>query len=181
MRHTACFTVSVYHIWSRHALFFLRFFWDTPESVRRWWYALGQATFPNAKRLYVNCDAGGSNGWRVHLWKYELALLAEEIGLEIHVSHFPPGTSKWNKIEHRLFCYISRNRAGKPLIDIRTVVNLIGSTTTKNGLKVRCVVDYNQYPTGIKISEKQMACIDIQYPDYDNSWNYIIYGFKKCI
>lgn len=151
------------------------------ESVRRWWYAIGRATFPNAKRLYMNCDAGGSNGWRVRLWKYELALLAEETGLEIHVSHFPPGTSKWNKIEHRLFCYISRNWAGKPLIDIQTVVNLIGSTTTKSGLKVRCVVDHNQYPTGIKISEKQMACIDIQYPDYDNSWNYIIYGFKKCI
>ena len=109
---------------------------------------IGRATFPGAKKLYINCDAGGSDGWRVHLWKYELAFLAEETGLEIHVSHFPPGTSKWNKIEHRLFCYISRNRAGKPLIDIQTVVNLIGSTTTKNGLKVRRVVDRNQYPTG---------------------------------
>ena len=151
------------------------------ESVRRWWYAIGRVTFPDAKKLYINCDAGGSNGWRVHLWKYELALLAGETGLEIHVSHFPPGTSKWNKVEHRLFCYISRNWEGKPLIDIQTIVNLIGSTTTKTGLKVRCVVDHNQYPTGIKISEKQMACIDIQYPDYDNSWNYIIHGFKKCI
>ena len=151
------------------------------ESVRRWWYAIGQATFPNARRLYINCDGGGSNGWKVHLWKYELALLAEETGLEIHVSHFPPGTSKWNKIEHRLFCYISRTWEGKPLIDIQTIVNLIGSTTTKTGLKVRCVVDYNKYPTGIKISDKQMACIAIQYPDNDNSWNYIIHGFKKCI
>ena len=139
-----------------------------PEKVILWTNLSLEKISSELKTRY-GIDAGKNKSIR---WKYELALLAEETGLEIHVSHFPPGTSKWNKIEHRLFCYISRNWAGKPLIDIRTVVNLIGSTTTKNGLKVRCVVDYNQYPTGIKISEKQMACIDIQYPDYDNSWNY---------
>ena len=106
------------------------------ESIRRWWNIIGKSTFPNSTRLYINCDGGGSNGWRVRLWKYELALLAEEISTEIHVSHFPPGTSKWNKIEHRLFCFITKNWAGKPLIDINTTVNLISSTKTEKGLRI---------------------------------------------
>ena len=148
------------------------------ESIRRWWNIVGQPTFPNAKRLYINCDGGGSNGWRMRLWKYELALLAEETGLEIHVSHFPPGTSKWNKVEHRLFCYITKNWAGKPLIDIDTIVSLISSTTTKNGLTVKCVVDTNTYPIGLKATDEMMSRIDIETTGPNESWNYIIRGFK---
>ena len=148
------------------------------ESIRRWWNIVGQPTFPDAKRLYINCDGGGSNGWRVRLWKYELALLAEETGLEIHVSHFPPGTSNWNKVEHRLFCYITKNWAGKPLIDIDTIVSLISSTTTKNGLTVKCVVDTNTYPVGVKANDEMMSQIDIETTGPNKSWNYIIRGFK---
>ena len=149
------------------------------ESIRRWWGTVGKATFPSASSIYINCDGGGSNGWRVRLWKYELAMLAEETGLEIHVSHFPPGTSKWNKVEHRLFCFITKNWAGKPLIDIKTTVNLISSTTNKNGLKVRCVVDENLYPTGLKLNDSEMEAIDMEKCDEMPSWNYIIRGFKS--
>lgn len=148
------------------------------ESIRRWWNIVGKPTYPDAKKLYINCDGGGSNGWRVRLWKYELALLAQETGLEIHVSHFPPGTSKWNKVEHRLFCYITKNWAGKPLIDVNTIVNLISSTTTSKGLVVKCVVDTNLYPTGIKADEDMMERIDIKKVGPNESWNYIIRGFK---
>ena len=148
------------------------------ESIRRWWNIVGKLTYPNTKKLYINCDGGGSNGWRVRLWKYELALLAEETDLEIHVSHFPPGTSKWNKIEHRLFCYITRNWAGKPLIDINTVVNLISSTTTDKGLIVKCVVDTNKYPTGLKADDDVMDKVDIEKVGPNESWNYVIKGFK---
>jgi len=121
------------------------------ESIRRWINIVGKETFSDFKVLYINCDGGGSNGWRVKLWKYELALLADEMDIEIHVSHFPPGTSKWNRIEHRLFCFITKNWQGKPLIDINTTVNLIASTNTKNGLKVKCVVDDKDYTVGMKI------------------------------
>ena len=148
------------------------------ESIRRWWRVVGHPTFPDAKKIFINCDGGGSNGWRVRLWKYELALLAEETGLEIHVSHFPPGTSKWNKIEHRLFCFITQNWAGKPLIDIQTTVNLIQSTTTEKGLTVRCEVDNGVYATGIKLDDDDFNKIDIEFVGPNLSWNYIIKGFK---
>ncbi len=148
------------------------------ESVRRWWEIVGKPTFPNAKRLYINCDGGGSNGWRTRLWKYELAIFAQETGIEVHVSHFPPGTSKWNKVEHRLFCYITKNWAGKPLIDINTIVNLISSTTTQKGLQVKCVVDTNTYQTGLKADDDMMSKIDIERVGPNESWNYIIRGFK---
>lgn len=148
------------------------------ESIRRWWEIVGKPTFPNAKRLYINCDGGGSNGWRSRLWKYELALFAQETGIEMHVSHFPPGTSKWNKVEHRLFCYITKNWAGKPLIDINTIVNLISSTTTQKGLQVKCVVDTNTYQTGLKADDDMMSKIDIERVGPNESWNYIIRGFK---
>lgn len=148
------------------------------ESIRRWWSIVGKPTFPNAKKLYINCDGGGSNGWRTRLWKYELALLAQETCLEIHVSHFPPGTSKWNKVEHRLFCYITKNWAGKPLVDINTIVNLISSTTTQKGLEVKCVVDTNTYQTGLKADDEMMSRIDIEKVGPNESWNYIIRGFK---
>ena len=148
------------------------------ESVRRWHKAVGQNTFPGAKKLYITCDGGGSNGSRSRLWKMELAKLSEDTGLEIHVSHFPPGTSKWNKIEHRLFCYITDNWAGQPLIDIKTVVNLIGSTTTTTGLKVICEVDEHSYETGIRVTDEEISEINIEYVGPNPKWNYIIRGLK---
>ncbi len=149
------------------------------ESIRAWWKYYGSINFPNAKRILINCDGGGSNGCRVRLWKEQLAMLAEETGLEIFVCHFPPGTSKWNKVEHRLFCYISRNWAGKPLIDIEAVVNFISNTTTSSGLKVNCRVDERQYQKGIKVSDERMASIDLIPNGKFERWNYSIRGFKK--
>lgn len=151
---------------------------DTPEfageSVRAWWNTVGKNTFPNAKRIYITCDNGGSNGSRIWLFKHYLQELSNATGLEIMVSHFPPGTSKWNKIEHRLFCYISKNWQGQPLIDIETVVNLISSTTTTTGLKVVCKVDTTFYETGIKITEEQKENINITFVGPNEKWNYII-------
>ena len=144
------------------------------ESVYRWWEAVGKNTFPETKRLYINCDGGGSNSSRRWIWKYQLQLLANKTGLEIEVSHFPPGTSKWNKVEHRLFCYISKNWQGQPLIDIETIVSLIGSMTTKKGLKVICQVDNNVYETGKKISEEEKESINIEFLEPCAQWNYII-------
>lgn len=144
------------------------------ESVYQWWEAVGKNTFPEAKRLYINCDGGGSNSSRRWIWKYQLQLLANKTGLEIEVSHFPPGTSKWNKVEHRLFCYISKNWQGQPLIDIETIVSLIGSTTTKKGLKVISQVDNNVYETGKKISEEEKESINIEFLEPFTQWNYII-------
>ena len=149
------------------------------ESIRRWWNIIGKASFPKADKLYVNCDGGGGNGSRVRLWKYALALLAQETGLEIHISHFPPGTSKWNKVEHRLFCYISRNWQGKPLIDIETTVNLIKSTKTESGLQVLCDVDENEYRNGIKIDDEVFEKISLIRDKSNPSWNYSITGFKN--
>ena len=149
------------------------------ESIRRWWNTVGKGTFPEAKRIYINCDGGGSNSSRSHQWKYELAKFAQETGLEIHVSHFPPGTSKWNKIEHRLFCYITKNWQGKPLIDIETTVNLIGSTTTTTGLKVICQVDDRHYDIAVKIPAQDLNNIDITRIGPNESWNYIIKGFVQ--
>jgi len=155
---------------------------DTAEfavnSILQWWLHIGKETYPDAKRLYINCDGGGSNGSRIHLWKTQLAEFAEFTGLEVHVSHFPPGTSKWNKIEHRLFCYISKNWAAQPLIDIQTVIDLIGSTTTEQGLKVKCVLDERDYPTGIKVQDEDYERIDIERIDPMPDWNYIIRGYK---
>lgn len=151
---------------------------DTPEfageSVYQWWQNIGKNTFPNAKRLYITCDGGGSNGSRVWLWKYYLQELSNDTGLEIHVSHFPPGTSKWNKVEHRLFCYISKNWQGQPLIDIETTISLIGSTTTKKGLTVKCRLDENHYETGKKITEEQKNQLNIIFNGPNEKWNYII-------
>lgn len=149
------------------------------QSVRSWWYDIGQYSFPDAKSLYITADGGGSNGSRNRLWKIELAKLADETGLEIEVSHFPPGTSKWNKIEHRLFCYISKSWEGKPLIDIVTVVRLITSTTTQKGLTVKCSVDNNIYETGMKVDDKELEKIEIEFLDPNKGWNYIIRGFKN--
>ena len=156
---------------------------DTAEfavnSILQWWLHIGKETYPKARRLYINCDGGGSNGSRLRLWKTQLAKFAEMTGLEVHVSHFPPGTSKWNKIEHRLFCFISKSWAGQPLIDIETVIDLIGSTTTKQGLKVKCILDENEYPTGIKVSDDEYDRVDIERIGPMPDWNYIIRGFFK--
>ena len=141
------------------------------NSILQWWLHIGKETYPNAKRLYITCDGGGSNGSRIHLWKAHIAQLAEKTGLEIHISHFPPGTSKWNKIEHRLFCFISRSWAGQPLIDIETVIDLIGSTTTQQGLTVKCVLDKNEYPTGIKVSDEAYNSINIERVAPMPDWN----------
>ena len=143
------------------------------ESILQWWLHVGAETFPNADKLYITCDGGGSNSSRTWLWKANLQRLADETRLEIHVSHFPPGTSKWNKIEHRLFCYISKNWEGKPLYDIETAVNLIGSTTTKKGLTVKCIVDRKLYEKGLKVTDEEKEKINISFVG-DMAWNYII-------
>ena len=144
------------------------------ESILRWWMSIGKNTFPNADKIYINCDNGGSNGSRLRLWKYELQQLANVTGIEINVSHFPPGTSKWNKIEHRLFCYISKAWQGQPLIDIETVVDLISNTTTSKGLKVTCQVDTNKYELKQKVTDEEFEKINLHPSRTLGSWNYII-------
>lgn len=148
------------------------------ESILRWWEAVGKNTFPDAKKLYITADSGGSNGVRVRLWKYELQQIADYTGLELHISHYPSGTSKWNKVEHRLFCYISKNWQGKPLIDIETIVSLISSTTTNKGLKVICKVDENHYELKRKVSDEEMDSICLERCEPLGYWNYIIRPHK---
>ena len=131
-----------------------------------------RARYPDATRLLITADGGGSNGSRVRLWKRELQKLANELGLEIMVSHLPPGTSKWNKIEHRLFSFISQNWRAKPLVSYRVIVELISATTTKTGLTVRCELDTGQYPRGIAVSEAEMAAINIKRAEFHGEWNY---------
>jgi transposase len=142
------------------------------ESIRRWWNQMGQARFPDATTLLITADAGGSNGPRVRAWKWHLARLAAETGLEITVCHYPPGTSKWNKIEHRLFSFISMNWRGRPLTDIRTIVELIGATKTSTGLTVQCAYDPNWYPTGEKITDRDFATIPLRQHAWHGEWNY---------
>jgi transposase len=142
------------------------------ESIRRWWNMMGCKVYPEAKKLMITADCGGSNGYRVRLWKVELQKLADETGLEISVCHFPPGTSKWNKIEHRLFSQITMNWRGKPLTSYEVVVNLIAATTTSKGLEVKCILDTNEYPKGIKIEKKQVEELDIIRDEFHGEWNY---------
>lgn len=149
------------------------------QSIRSWWYDIGQHTFPDAKKIYITADGGGSNGSRNRLFKLGLAKLAAETGLEIEVSHFPPGTSKWNKVEHRLFCYITANWAGQPLVSVETTVKLIASTTTSTGLKVICKLDERSYPAGITVSDAEFDSIDISRLAPNESWNYIIKGLHS--
>ena len=146
------------------------------ESIRRWWHTLGKHRFPNANRLLVTADAGGSNGYRVRAWKKHLAALAAETGLTITVVHYPPGTSKWNKIEHRLFSFISKNWRGRPLTDMATIVELIGGTTTETGLTVRAVYDNTWYEKGVKITNNELAALHIRPHDWHGQWNYTITG-----
>jgi len=131
------------------------------ESIKRWWYEMGAEAYPDAKSIYINADAGGSNGSKVRLWKTSLQGLANELGMTLKVSHFPPGTSKWNKIEHRLFSFVSKNWRGEPLLSLAVIVNLIGATTTDTGLKVKCVVDYNVYKKGLDVSDDELAAVNL--------------------
>ena len=144
------------------------------NAIRSWWANMGRARYAHAHTLTITADGGGSNGSRVRLWKIELQKLADELGLNIVVLHLPPGTSKWNKIEHRLFSFISKNWRGRPLIDYRTIVELIGATTSTAGLTVRCELDENLYPAGIKISDAEMAELNILPDAFHGEWNYTI-------
>lgn len=149
---------------------------DTAEfavaSIRRWWREMGAVTYPHAGRLLITADCGGSNGHRVRLWRRELQKLADELRMAIQVCHFPPGTSKWNKIEHRMFCHITANWRGRPLISRQVVVNLIGSTTTREGLRIKAGLDENTYAKGIKISDEELATLAIERDEFHGEWNY---------
>jgi transposase len=144
------------------------------ESLRRWWRRMGRQAYPGAEELLVSADAGGSNGHRNRLWKVSLQALADETGLRITVCHFPPGTSKWNKVEHRMFCHITTNWRGRPLTSQEVVVNLIGSTTTATGLRVRAALDDNTYPTGVEVSDQEMQALQIERAAFHGDWNYTI-------
>jgi len=149
---------------------------DTPAfavaSIREWWQRMGRRAYPKATQLLVTADCGGSNGYRPRLWKTELQRLATETGLEISVCHFPPGTSKWNKIEHRMFCHITENWRARPLVSHEVVVNLIGDTTTKTGLRIRAKLDQRSYPKGIKITNQEMARLCLKQASFHGEWNY---------
>jgi hypothetical protein len=144
------------------------------ESIRRWWHELGHARYPDAERLLITADCGGSNGARVRLWKTELQTLADQTGLAITVTHLPPGTSKWNRIEHRLFAFITQNWRGKPLLTHQVIVQLIASTTTQTGLTVQCRLDHNLYEKGTKVSDDQIASLNITTANFHGEWNYTI-------
>ena len=143
-------------------------------SIRGWWRHEGKQLHADAATILITADGGGSNGWRLRLWKLELQSFADETGLPISVCHFPPGTSKWNKIEHRLFSFISSNWRGEPLRDYETVVKLIAKTTTAKGLKVTCRLDRRKYPTGRKVTNEQMKCINLKPNKFHGEWNYVI-------
>jgi transposase len=151
---------------------------DTAEfavaTLRRWWEHMGHEVYPHATRLLITADGGGSNGSRCRLWKVEVQKLADELGLQISVCHFPPGTSKWNKIEHRMFCHITENWRGRPLVSREVVVNLIGHTTTKAGLEIRSAVDENRYPTGREVTDQQLEALSIKREKFHGEWNYTI-------
>jgi hypothetical protein len=151
---------------------------DTPvfavTSIEAWWKQVGSLRYPEARELFITADAGGSNGYRSHVWKYELQRLADKLGIAIRVSHFPPGTSKWNKVEHRLFSFISINWRGRPLRSYETVVNLISNTTNRGGLVVRARLDRRRYPIGKKVSPKDLAAIRLEPDQWHGDWNYVI-------
>jgi len=144
------------------------------ESIRRWWYQIGAVRFPEATRLLITADAGGSNGYRVRAWKFELSALAEETGLDITVCHYPPGTSKWNKIEHRLFSFITINWRGRPLTTMRTIIELISATSTSTGLTVMAEYDPNWYEKGVKITDRQLAALPLVPDKFHGEWNYTL-------
>lgn len=163
-RNTGWVTVGQDHDTARFAV----------ASLHRWWTSVGQPTYPQADRLLINADSGGSNGYRVRLWKVELQHFANATGLQVTVGHLPPGTSKWNKIEHRLFAYISMNWRGRPLVSHEVIVNLISATTTREGLHVRAERDTGSYPLKIKVSDDEMAALRITAHAFHGEWNYTI-------
>ena len=145
------------------------------QSIGSWWSQMGRQSYPDATQLLITADAGGSNGYRTRLWKYELQRLADETGLTISVCHLPPGTSKWNKIEHRMFCHITQNWRGRPLVSLEAIVNLIGDTRTSKGLTIRSELDQNAYEKGIKISDDEMGQLRIERDQFHGEWNYSIH------
>jgi transposase len=149
------------------------------ESIRRWWRRMGSATYPNATELLITADSGGSNGSRSRLWKLRLQALADETGLAIHVCHFPPGTSKWNKIEHRLFSFITKNWRARPLVNLEVIVNLIASTTTRTGLIVKAALDTNHYPAKIKVPDEQLGQLRLKRHEFHGEWNYTLSPRKR--
>ena len=144
------------------------------ETLRRWWQRMGQVAYPQARRLLITADGGGSNSSRSRLWKVELQQFADATGLRISVCHFPPGTSKWNKIEHRMFCHITENWRGRPLVSRQVVVNLIGHTRTRSGLTIRSELDENSYPTGQTVSDEQMQALNLKRDRFHGEWNYML-------
>ena len=144
------------------------------EAIRHWWREMGSSAYPEAKELLITADSGGSNGWRLRLWKVSLQKFADETGLRISVSHFPPGTSKWNKIEHRMFCHITRNWRGRPLESLEVIVSLIANTTTEKGLRIRAAVDAGRYPKGIKVPDEELAEVALEPEVFHGDWNYTI-------
>ena len=152
------------------------------NAIRRWWIAMGKGRYAKAKRLMITADGGGSYGYRVRLWKVEIQKLADELKFPITICHFPPGTSKWNKVEHRLFSFISINWRGKPLRTYRTIVQLIAATTTDAGLTVRAELDRNKYPKGVKVSDPQFAAVNLSRHAFHGDWNYTIEprGFRPA-
>lgn len=149
------------------------------ESIRRWWHKMGIDLYSNATELLITADCGGSNGYRVRLWKVALQAFANETGLCVSVCHFPPGTSKWNKIEHRMFCHISMNWRGKPLIDHEVIVNLIGTTTTKTGLAITAELDTTAYPKGVKIADEELEKVNLNKASFHGEWNYMIAPYRS--
>lgn len=151
---------------------------DTAEfavhSIRCWWYIMGKKVYPRTRELLITADCGGSNGYRVRLWKVELQKLSTELDLAIYVCHFPPGTSKWNKIEHKMFSYITKNWRGKPLITREAVVNLVASTKTKKGLEILSLLDENVYEKGVKVTDEELAAVNLVQADFHGEWNYTI-------
>ena len=144
------------------------------QSIRSWWRSMGKRAYPDATEILITADGGGSNGSRSRLWKIELQLLANETGLAISVCHFPPGTSKWNKIEHRMFSHISQNWRGRPLVSHEAIVNLIANTTTSTGLRIRARLDQRKYETERKVTEAQMQAVNIEGDDFHPDWNYVV-------
>jgi len=144
------------------------------ETVRRWWQNMGSHLYPVAEELLITADAGGSNGHRSRLWKAALQGLADEIGLRISVCHFPPGTSKWNAIEHRMFCHITENWRGRPLVSRAVIVNLIGNTKTRTGLRIKAALDSNTYPEGLKVTDEEFEALRIRKDKFHGDWNYTI-------
>src|SRR3954451_12613455 len=149
------------------------------QTIRRWWQDVGLLLYPRATRLTITADGGGSNGSRVRLWKLELQRLADELGIDITVHHLPPDTSKWNKVEHRLFSFVSMNWKAQPLVSYRVIVDLISATTTKTGLTVRCELDTRTYPKGIVVSDQEMAGLNITRNEFHSEWNYTIHPSKR--